>query len=58
VIHRAPPYFPSQTRAIQRQYSLESLDEAEKKRMRDRCKRGQEQIETANAFLRGDWPKK
>jgi len=33
----APPYFPPQTRAIQRQYSFESLDDAEKKRMRDRC---------------------
>jgi pimeloyl-ACP methyl ester carboxylesterase len=40
----APPYFPSQTRAIQRQYSFESLDEAEKKRMCNRCKGGQEQI--------------
>ena len=41
----APPYFPSQARVIQRQYSFESLDEAEKKRMHDRCKGGQEQID-------------
>jgi pimeloyl-ACP methyl ester carboxylesterase len=41
----APPYFPPQARALQRQYSFESLDEAEKKRMRDRCKGGQEQID-------------
>ena len=41
----APSHFPTQTRAIQRQYSFESLDEAEKERMRDRCKGGQEQID-------------
>ena len=41
----APPYFPPQARALQRQYSFESLDEAEKKRMRDRCKGGREQID-------------
>jgi pimeloyl-ACP methyl ester carboxylesterase len=41
----APPYFPPEARALQRLYSFESLDEAEKKRMRDRCKGGQEQID-------------
>jgi pimeloyl-ACP methyl ester carboxylesterase len=41
----APPYFPSQARTLQRQYSFESLDDAEKKRMRDRSKGGQAQVD-------------
>lgn len=41
----APPYFPRQARALQRRFSFESLDEEEKRRMRDRCKGGQQQID-------------
>ena len=41
----APPYFPAQARVLQRQYSFESLDDAERRRMRDRCQGGQEQID-------------
>jgi pimeloyl-ACP methyl ester carboxylesterase len=41
----APPYFPPQARAIQRQFSFAALDEAEKIRLRERCKGGQEQID-------------
>ena len=41
----APPRFPEQARAIQRQFSFESLPQAEKARMRERCKGGQKQIE-------------
>jgi pimeloyl-ACP methyl ester carboxylesterase len=41
----APPRFPEQARAIQRQFSFESLPEAEKARMRERCKGGERQIE-------------
>lgn len=41
----APPYFPPQARALQRQYSFDALPEAEKQRMRDRSKGGQQQID-------------
>jgi pimeloyl-ACP methyl ester carboxylesterase len=41
----APPYFPSQARAIQRQFSFASLSEAEKTAMRARSKSGEKQIE-------------
>ena len=41
----APPYFPAQARAIQRQFSFASLSEAEKTAMRERSKGGQKQIE-------------
>lgn len=45
IVISAPPYFPPQVRAIQQQYSFESLDDAEQRRMRDRCKGGQDQID-------------
>src|ERR1041385_2752613 len=41
----APPYFPAQARAIQRQFSFASLSEAEKVAMRERSKGGQKQID-------------
>ena len=41
----APPRFPEKARAIQRQFSFESLPEAEKARMREICKGGKKQIE-------------
>jgi pimeloyl-ACP methyl ester carboxylesterase len=41
----APPYFPAEARALQLKYSFDSLDDAEKSRLRDRCKGGQEQID-------------
>jgi len=41
----APPYFPSQSRAIQRQFSFESLGEAEKSAMLERSNGGQKQID-------------
>lgn len=41
----APPYFPPQARAIQRQFSLESLGEAEKKALRERSRSGDQQIQ-------------
>ena len=41
----APPYFPEQARAIQRQFSFASLTEAEQTAMRERSKGGEKQIE-------------
>ena len=41
----APPYFPPQVRAIQRQYSAATIGEAEMARMRERHKGGEKQIE-------------
>ena len=53
-----PPYFPPQARARQRQFSFASLDEAERTRMLERCKGGQEQIdwlvEQAHAMAESD----
>jgi pimeloyl-ACP methyl ester carboxylesterase len=45
IVISAPPYFPDQARAIQRQFSFESLNEVEKAAMRERSKGGQEQID-------------
>ena len=45
VVVSAPPYFPEQARAIQRQFSFDLLSETEKAAMRDRSKGGQEQID-------------
>ena len=45
IVISAPPYFPAQARAIQRQFSFASLSEAEKTAMRERSKGGQKQIE-------------
>ena len=44
VIVSAPPYFPEQARALQRQWSPAALGEAEMARMRARHKGGDEQI--------------
>ena len=41
----APPYFPEQARAIQRQFSFASLAEVEQTAMRERSKGGEKQIE-------------
>jgi pimeloyl-ACP methyl ester carboxylesterase len=41
----APPYFPTQARALQREFSFASLSDTEKTSMRERCKGGQEQID-------------
>lgn len=41
----APPYFPGEARAIQRQFSFASMSEGEQAAMRDRCKGGQAQID-------------
>ena len=45
VVVSAPPYFPEQARAIQRQFSFDLLSESEKIAMRDRSKGGQKQID-------------
>jgi len=45
VVVSAPPYFPEQARAIQRQFSFDLLSETEKTAMRERSKGGQEQID-------------
>ena len=41
----APPYFPAQARAIQRQFSFASLPETEQTAMRERSRGGQKQID-------------
>lgn len=45
VVISAPPYFPQQAQAIQRQFSFDSLSETEKTAMRERSKGGQKQID-------------
>ena len=45
IVISAPPYFPEQARRLQRQFSFESLTDAEKTAMRERSKGGQEQID-------------
>ena len=45
IVISAPPYFPEQARAIQRQFSFALLSEAEKTAMRERSKGGQKQID-------------
>jgi pimeloyl-ACP methyl ester carboxylesterase len=45
IVISAPPYFPEQARAIQRQFSFDLLSETEKTAMRERSKGGQKQIE-------------
>ena len=44
VVISAPPYFPEEARRIQRQYSEAMVGDAEMKRMRERHKRGEQQI--------------
>lgn len=54
VVVSAPPYFPEQARAIQRQFTEAMLPEVERERMRLRHKRGaaqiQQLIENTHAF--------
>jgi pimeloyl-ACP methyl ester carboxylesterase len=45
IVISAPPYFPEQARAIQRQFSFESLSETERTAMRERSPGGQKQID-------------
>jgi pimeloyl-ACP methyl ester carboxylesterase len=45
VVISAPPYFPPQVRAIQRQYSTEITGDVEMARMRERHRGGNEQID-------------
>jgi len=45
VVISAPPYFPSQVRAIQRQYSTAMIGDVEMARMRERHKGGEKQID-------------
>jgi len=45
IVISAPPYFPDQARAIQRQFTFESLSDAEKTAMRERSKGGKKQID-------------
>jgi pimeloyl-ACP methyl ester carboxylesterase len=52
VVISAPPYFPEQARAIQRQFSFDLLSETEKTAMRERSKGGQEQIDWLMAQTR------
>ena len=51
VVISAPPRFPAQARAIQRQYTFEMLSEDEKARMRERHRR-EGQIEILHAQIR------
>ena len=48
----APPRFPEQCRAIQRQFSAAMLPAAELDRLRQRCKRGQKQIDELFGYAR------
>ena len=52
IVISAPPYFPEQCRAIQRQYSFDMLPDVEKQRMRERHKGGEAQIAQLIAFSR------
>lgn len=52
VVVSAPPYFPEQARAIQRQFSFDLLSETEKTAMRERSKGGQKQIDWLMAQTR------
>lgn len=52
VVISAPPYFPEQARAIQRQFSFDLLSETEKTAMRERSKGGQKQIDWLMAQTR------
>jgi pimeloyl-ACP methyl ester carboxylesterase len=53
VLVSAPPYFPEQARAIQRQFSEAMLPEVERERMRQRHTGGEKQIEQLFAITRG-----
>ena len=44
VVISAPPYFPEEARRVMRQYSEAMVGDAEMKRMRERHKRGEQQI--------------
>ena len=52
VLVSAPPYFPDQTRAIQRQFSAAMISPAEMALMRRRHTRGESQIEQLFAYSR------
>lgn len=52
IVISAPPYFPEQARAIQRQFSFNLLSQTEQAAMRDRSKGGQEQIDWLMAQTR------
>jgi pimeloyl-ACP methyl ester carboxylesterase len=52
IVISAPPHFPDQARAIQRQFSFESLPETEKTAMCKRSKGGEKQIEWLMAQTR------
>jgi pimeloyl-ACP methyl ester carboxylesterase len=51
VIISAPPYFPEQARAMQRQMSPAALGEAQMARMRDRHKGGEPQLDQLFAII-------
>ena len=53
ILVSAPPYFPEQTRAIQRQFSDQMLTEAERTHMRASHKYGEPQIAQLMAMTRG-----
>lgn len=52
IVISAPPNFPEQARAIQREFSLDLLSETERTAMRERSKGGQEQIDWLMAQTR------
>jgi pimeloyl-ACP methyl ester carboxylesterase len=52
IVISAPPYFPEQARAIQRQFSFDALSESEKTAMSERSKGGQNQIDWLMAQTR------
>jgi pimeloyl-ACP methyl ester carboxylesterase len=53
VVVSAPPYFPPEARAIQRQFSETMIGEAEMERMRARHRHGEAQIQQLFAIARG-----
>ena len=53
VIVSAPPYFPSQARSAQRQFSEATVGAAEMERMRKRHRGGEQQIQQLFAITRG-----
>jgi len=53
IVVSAPPYFPTDARAIMRQFSEAALGEAEMARMRARHKHGEPQIQQLLAMVRG-----
>ncbi len=53
VLVSAPPYFPAEARAIQRQFSEAMVGDAEMERMRKRHRGGESQIQQLFAITRG-----